>query len=85
MECFYMHGRCVSAEGQKGRMKNREWRHEWRSKVFPCLSGFRSIHSCSRSGNGRDALNTANCLGIRGILRGYAISCWIRMQIVALC
>ena len=37
--------------------------------MFPYLCGFRSIHSCSGNGNGRDALNTANCLGIRGILR----------------
>ena len=53
--------------------------------MFPYLCEFHAIHWCSRSGNGRDALNTANCLGIRGILREYTILCWIRMQIVALC
>ena len=37
--------------------------------MFPYLCGFRSIHWCSKNGNGRDALNTANCLEIRGILR----------------
>ena len=84
MEWFQKHDRYVSAGIEKGRVKNREWRREWRSEVFPCLSGFHSIHSCSRSGNGRDALNPANCLGIRGILREYTISCWIPMQIVAL-
>ena len=79
-----MRGGYVSAGIKKGRERNCEWRREWRSDVFPYLCGFRSIHSCSRSGNGRDALNPANCLGIRGILRECAISCWIPMQIVAL-
>ena len=37
--------------------------------MFPYLCGFHAIHWCSKNGNGRDALNTANCLGIRGILR----------------
>ena len=62
-------------EMEKGRVKNHKWSREWRSEVFPYLCGFRSIHSCNRNRNGRDALNTANCLGIRGILREYAISC----------
>ena len=85
MEGFQKRGGYVSAGIEKGREQNREWRREWRSEVFPCLSGFRSIHSCNRNRNGRDALNPANCLGIRGILRECAISCWIQMQIVALC
>ena len=85
MEWFQKHDRYVSAGIEKGREQNCEWRREWRSDVFPYLCGFHTIHSCSKNGNGRDALNPANCLGIRGILRGYAISCWIQMQIVALC